>query len=55
MADFFGHSNDLITLSLFLSLRYSPTIAYVTSGSGYFVTVTDYPVPRVTHQKAPLP
>ena len=28
MADLFGHSKDLITLSLSLSLRYSPTITY---------------------------
>ena len=28
MDDLFGHSKDLITLSLSLSLRYSPTIAY---------------------------
>ena len=28
MADLFGHSKDLITLSLSLSHRYSPTIAY---------------------------
>ena len=28
MADLFGHSKDLITLSLSLSLRYSPSIGY---------------------------
>ena len=28
MADLFGHSKDLISLSLSLSLRYSPTITY---------------------------
>ena len=28
MAEFLGHSKDLITLSLSLSLSYSPTIAY---------------------------
>lgn len=28
MADLFGHSKDLITLSFSLSHRYSPTIAY---------------------------
>lgn len=28
MADFLGHSNDLIILSLSLSLRYPPTIAF---------------------------
>ena len=28
MTDFLGHSKDLITLSLSLSLSYSPTVAY---------------------------
>ena len=28
MVEFLGHSKDLITLSLSLSLRYSPTIVY---------------------------